>query len=60
MTIEDLLKSLRENPGYQKALEKMSDEERKIAEKASEDLLRDFQEKCLNPIWDNLRNNPKK
>lgn len=55
MTVEDLLKSLRENPGYQKALEKMSEEERKIAEKASEDLLRDFQEKVLGPLQNGLK-----
>lgn len=50
MTDEDLVKSLKENPEYKKALEKMSDEERQIAEKASEALLRDFEEKVLGPI----------
>lgn len=54
--MSDLVKTLKENPEYQKILEKMSDEERQIAEKAAEALLVQFEENVLKP----LKNIPKK
>lgn len=58
--LDDLVKSLHENPAYKEALKKMSDEERQLAEKASEEFLKDFQEKYLQPIWDSLGKQTKK
>lgn len=46
----DILKELKNSPEYQKILEKMSDEERALAEKGVEDLLRDFEQNVLTPL----------
>lgn len=46
----DLLKELQKSVAYQKILEKMSDEERKLAEQAITDMLTQFEQNVLEPL----------
>jgi hypothetical protein len=50
-----LFEELKETPEFKKTLEKMSDEERRLAEKASEELLRHFEENILVPLRNSLK-----
>lgn len=53
--MSDTLKELLENPEYQRILSEMSDEERKIAEKAAKDLILHFEQKILDPLKNSLK-----
>jgi len=48
--MSDTLKELIENPEYQRLLSEMSDEERKLAEKATRDLLTEFEQNVVIPL----------
>lgn len=48
--MSDLLKELKEHPEYNKILEKMSDEERKLAEQAISDMFKQFEQNVLEPL----------
>lgn len=48
--MSDILKELREHPEYKKIVEKMSDEERQLAEKAIADLVQQFEQNVLEPL----------
>jgi hypothetical protein len=51
----DAFKELTENPEYQKILAKMSDEERKIAEKAAQDLFEQFERNVILPLKNSFK-----
>jgi hypothetical protein len=48
--MSDLLKELKQNPEYKKIVEKMSDEERKLAEQAITDMFQQFEQSILGPL----------
>lgn len=46
----NLLKEIKNTEEYKNALKNMSDEEKKLVEKATENIIKDFEEKILNPL----------
>lgn len=46
----ELLKELKKDPNYQKNLEKLSDEERKLTEQALESMFQQFEQNILGPL----------
>lgn len=48
--MSNIFKELKESPEYKMVLAKMSDEERQATEKATEELLRHFEDNVLGPL----------
>ncbi len=46
----NILEELKKEPIYQKSLEKMSDEEKRLVEQALEKTLTHFEETIINPL----------
>lgn len=46
----NILTELKKDPNYQKNLEKLSDEERKLTEQALENMLEQFEQNVLGPL----------
>ncbi len=46
----NLLEELQKDPNYQKNIEKMSDEERKLTEQALKSMFDQFEQNILNPL----------
>lgn len=53
--MSDIIKDLQNNPEYQRLIEKMSSEERQMTEKAVEALLKEFEEKIIAPLKNELK-----